>query len=461
MNNVLVTILLMFSDAFGSALAWRVMYFLRYESGMFTKSLPYEVIGPMIFLAVGWWTLFALRGMYKPPIALSRFEELERVLKATLIGIGILFAATFDASENLQPTRVALLTYGLLVFFIVGGGRIVIRTIERMLRWRRRGLRDAFIVGYNEIGRKLHSQLYHFPVWGFNVVGFIDDTNREGTSYDISVVGGLNDLPALMESRNVNWVLVAPLNEPAQALTAVLDRCVALKARFMLVADQYQMVVGLVRTVEIHGLPLIEIHPQLVSFETRIMKRSLDILISFFACLMLALITPLIAIAIKLDSPGPVFYTQMRLGRKGKPFRLYKFRSMVQDAEKASGAVWAAKNDPRVTRLGWFLRKTHLDEAPQFLNVFFGQMSLVGPRPERKEFVEELRKKIPLYERRLRVRPGITGWAQVRHRYDQTLEDVAEKTRYDLFYIDHISIGLDLKILFSTVLTMLRGEGHA
>jgi len=461
MSSASLTILLLLSDAFGSALAWRMVYFLRYESGMFTKPLPYEVVGPMVLLAVGWWCLFGLRGLYHQPISLSRFEELERVLKAVLIGIGLLFVATFDSGENLTPTRVVLLTYGVLVLVFVGAGRVAIRTLERKLRNSRKGLRDALIIGFNETGRKLHSQLYHYPVWGFNVVGFIDDMNRDGRSFDVPVLGGLEDLPRLVEANNVGWILVAPISEPVQALSAVLDRCGSLKVRFMLVADHYHMVVGLVRTLEIHGLPLIEVHPQLVSFETRFIKRGLDIVISFFACIVLALITPIIAIIMKFDSPGPVFYSQMRLGRKGKPFRLYKFRSMVQDAEKNSGAVWAVKNDPRVTRFGWFLRKSHLDEVPQFFNVLLGEMALVGPRPERKEFVEELRKQIPLYERRLRVRPGITGWAQVRHRYDQTVEDVAEKTRYDLFYIDHISIGLDLRILFSTVLTMLRGEGHA
>jgi len=139
---------------------------------------------------------------------------------------------------------------------------------------------------------------------------------------------------------------------------------------------------------------------------------------------------------------------------------LFKFRSMNVDAEKSSGAVWATKNDPRITRFGNFMRKTHIDEIPQILNVLKGDMSLVGPRPERMKFVSQFESQIPLYERRLRIRPGITGWAQVRHKYDESFEDVKEKTRYDLFYIDNLSISLDLKILILTAIKVLRGAGQ-
>jgi len=229
----------------------------------------------------------------------------------------------------------------------------------------------------------------------------------------------------------------------------------------MLVADQYQMVIGLVRTIEIHGLPLIEVHPQLVSSTTKVIKRAFDIVMGLVMSVVVLALTPLIALLIKLDNPGPVYYSQIRVGRRGKEFTLLKFRSMVMDAERKSGAVWAKKDDPRVTKFGRFLRKSHLDELPQFYNVLIGQMSLVGPRPERPKFVEEFKTKIPLYERRLRVRPGITGWAQVRHKYDESIADVAEKTRYDLFYIDHLSLSIDVKILIATALKMLRGGGHS
>jgi len=168
----------------------------------------------------------------------------------------------------------------------------------------------------------------------------------------------------------------------------------------------------------------------------------------------------LIALAIRLDSKGPILYVQKRVGRGGQIFTLYKFRSMVQDAEAKTGPVWAGKNDPRITRVGRVLRKLHLDEIPQFINVLKGDMSLVGPRPERPSFVDEFRTAIPLYERRLNVKPGITGWAQVKHKYDESLTDVIDKLRYDLFYLENMSLALDLKIIFSTMGIVIRGRGH-
>ncbi len=167
----------------------------------------------------------------------------------------------------------------------------------------------------------------------------------------------------------------------------------------------------------------------------------------------------LIALAIKADSPGPIIYRQRRLGKKGKVFTIYKFRSMRQDAEKHSGAVWAMQNDPRVTRIGRFLRATHLDELPQLINVIKGDMSLVGPRPERPEIAEQLARYIPNYWKRLQVKPGITGLAQVRYRYDSCLKDVKNKLRYDLFYIRKANFLLDLRILFDTIEHVLLSKG--
>jgi exopolysaccharide biosynthesis polyprenyl glycosylphosphotransferase len=168
----------------------------------------------------------------------------------------------------------------------------------------------------------------------------------------------------------------------------------------------------------------------------------------------------LIAILIKIDSRGPVIYKQERVGKDGKIFTLYKFRSMYENAEALTGPTWATKNDPRVTRFGKILRKLHLDEIPQFVNVLKGDMSLIGPRPERPVFVEKLSKEIPLYRRRLKVKPGITGWAQVKYKYDESIEDVKKKLQYDLFYIENMSLRMDLKIIAYTILHILSGRGQ-
>jgi exopolysaccharide biosynthesis polyprenyl glycosylphosphotransferase len=190
------------------------------------------------------------------------------------------------------------------------------------------------------------------------------------------------------------------------------------------------------------------------------LKRVLDVTVSSLILVAGLPLWLMVAALIKVDSLGPVLYGQERVGKNGKLFRIFKFRSMEADAEKKSGPVWAAKLDPRVTRVGRTIRRLHLDEVPQFINVLGGDMSLVGPRPERSFFVEKLAAELPLYKRRLKVRPGITGWAQVKHKYDESIEDVKAKLKYDLFYIENMSWRMDLKILFNTFYVMIMGKGH-
>ena len=466
--NYIVIILLLLADIFGAGLAWRLAHNLRMESGYFENPIPIEMLGPLIWLALYWVILFILQGMYRLQIALSRFDEIARCFKAVFIGSFIIYIATMDISDPISSGSMLLFYYSFLTFIFISSGRVGVRVLQRILRRRGIGLWNAIIVGYNEVGRKLHKQLHYFPVWGFNVVGFADGNVNHGEYLGKKVLGGITDLPRIIESEHVQFVLVAPdfvpqdvnIQRSYDSLMKVFGSCKFLRVRFMIVANFYQMVVGLVRTVEIHGLPLVEVMPQLVPISVRLTKRITDIIIGCAVSVFLVMIYPLMALLIKLDSPGPVFYVQKRIGRWGREFKVIKFRSMYKDAEKQSGAVWAQKDDPRVTRIGRLLRNNHLDEFPQFFNVLMGQMSMVGPRPERREFVEQFRTQIPLYERRLRIRPGITGWAQVRYKYDETLEDVIDKTKYDLFYIDHISLALDLKIIIATVLKMLSGGGR-
>jgi exopolysaccharide biosynthesis polyprenyl glycosylphosphotransferase len=191
----------------------------------------------------------------------------------------------------------------------------------------------------------------------------------------------------------------------------------------------------------------------------RLAKRLVDVLMSFVVMLLFLLLLPLLALAIKIDSRGPVFYKQTRLGRGGRPFQIIKLRTMRMDAESASGPRWAQRGDPRITRLGRILRRTRLDEIPQIINVLRGEMSIVGPRPERPEFVDMLTTEIPFYRARLVVKPGLTGWAQVRYRYGSSVEDALRKLQYDLYYIRHQSFLLDLLIMFLTVATVVLFKG--
>jgi len=196
-----------------------------------------------------------------------------------------------------------------------------------------------------------------------------------------------------------------------------------------------------------------------VTYLFRIYKRAIDIISSMIGLILTLPLFPVLALLIKLESPGPVFFRQVRVGEREKEFVLYKFRSMGQDAESKTGAVWAEKNDPRVTRFGRFLRNSRLDELPQLINVFKGEMSLVGPRPERPEFVAKLKEIIPFFSERHFIKPGLTGWAQVRYSYGSSVEDAIEKLRYDLYYIKNISLAFDFMIAIETVKVVLFGRG--
>jgi exopolysaccharide biosynthesis polyprenyl glycosylphosphotransferase len=220
------------------------------------------------------------------------------------------------------------------------------------------------------------------------------------------------------------------------------------------------MLGGMARTEQIYGLPMIEVMPEPMKPWESSAKRLLDIVVSSLVLLIGSPLWLSVAALIRITSHGPAIFSQERVGQYGRLFTMYKFRTMLDDAESDTGPVWATEDDPRYTRIGRWLRRTRFDEVPQLINVLKGDMSLVGPRPERQFFVEKLVKEVPLYRRRLRVKPGITGIAQVKWKYDQSVEDVRQKVKYDLFYISNMSLRMDLKILFATVRTMLSGKGH-
>jgi exopolysaccharide biosynthesis polyprenyl glycosylphosphotransferase len=270
----------------------------------------------------------------------------------------------------------------------------------------------------------------------------------------------VNTLTEVIDRHQVRDILIALDTTQHDRLLHVISSCNSHPVSLKIIPDLYDIISGQARTNQIYGFPLIEIMPELMQPWEHAVKRAIDIGISFVILLIGLPFWLLVAIAIKIESRGPVFYTQERVGKDEDHFHILKFRSMHHDAEVESGPVWTVKKDPRITRVGSILRKLRIDEIPQLINVLDGDMSLVGPRPERPFFVEQLSNEIPLYKRRLKVRPGITGWAQVRHKYDENIEDVRKKVQYDLFYIENMSLRMDFKILLNTISVVLLGKGH-
>ncbi|RMD99562.1 MAG: sugar transferase [Calditrichaeota bacterium] len=459
-------VLLFLSDYLAVNAAFWIWANLRSELGLFAATqFPIGFYISNIIFGF-WFFIFLFFGMYRAWEAQSRVDEFIQVTKATFWGVLAIFLITFDIERDLPNplpgSRLLLLTYWSLLAGLVGGGRFILHTFQRKLLELGIGMRRTLIVGWGEKAYELFEKVSRFPALGYRIIGFIAPFSVNGRSdyKGVPLMGALDQLSSVIHQNKVEEILIALDNHHQEKLYDVISGTDGLPVRLKIVPDLYSIITGQARTNQIYGFPLIEILPQLMPAWEKRVKRLIDIVISVWVlCLGLPLWL-LVALLIKLDSPGTILYKQERVGLNGKLFNIYKFRSMVQDAEKMTGPKWAEKDDPRITRVGKWIRKLRIDEIPQFWNVLKGEMSLVGPRPERPYFVKKLKKELPLYARRLRVRPGITGWAQIKGAYDTSIEDVKQKLQYDLFYLENMSLRMDLKILLNTIYVMLTGKGQ-
>lgn len=470
MNKRTEHILLFLLDFLTINLSYAAYYYLRVRSGWFQYPIEPEIYLPMLAVYVYWLLWFAFFGLYRPWYAQSRLDELITLFRTTATGVLVLFFLIFldDESASVQPgLRMLIGAYWLVLFIFVSSGRLAIRAIQRRFLEAGIGARNTLIVGWSHKAYELCDMVLRYPALGYKPIGFakvkkstVSKRSRPAEYKNIPVVGSMDDMSSLIGQYNIREVLIGLDSTEHDKLLEIIRHCDGHEVGMKIMPDLYDIVSGQARISSIYGVPLIEVMPELLKPWEESLKRLTDMIVS---ALILFLGLPFwlfVALVIKLDSPGSVLYRQERVGKNGKHFNIFKFRSMRTDAEKGSGPVWAQKQDPRVTRVGKIIRKLHIDEVPQFINVMLGDMSLVGPRPERPFFVEKLGQELPLYKRRLKVRPGITGWAQVKHKYDESIEDVKTKLKYDLFYIENMSWRMDLKILFNTFYVMILGKGH-
>jgi exopolysaccharide biosynthesis polyprenyl glycosylphosphotransferase len=465
MNKKTEKIVVLLIDFLAINLAWAVFFYIRVETGWFQLIIMPEVFIPMLVVYIYWLIIFTFVGMYRTWFAASRFDELSTLFKSTFVGIFILFAVIFidDYLHNIQSsTRILIFIYWGLLLFFIGIGRLAIRGFQRRLLVKGIGRKCAVIVGYNPKAKEVHDQVSEHPALGLDVKAYAAvNPDNVGKFYKgTEVTGTVDDIVKIINETNSKEVIIALEREDHELLVKVISKLEHKEVGLKIVPDLYEILSGQARTSQIYGMPLIDIMPELMPEWEKKLKRLMDIVISFLILVINLPIIIITAFAIKLDSAGPVFFIQDRSGMNGRTFRIIKFRSMYQDAEKQTGPVWSSKDDPRVTKAGSFIRKVRIDELPQMLNVLKGEMSIVGPRPERPFFVEKLSEEIPYYKRRLKVRPGITGWAQVKHKYDESVEDVKIKLRYDLFYIENMSLRMDLKIIMRTIFVVLFGQGQ-
>ena len=374
----------------------------------------------------------------------QRVYELCKVVAFSLLMTsGVFFTMPFLATSR-------SLTWVTAMFSFVG--LVCGRTLYHRFFPLREGLRRVLIVGAGQAGVHTLAEFQANPSQGFQVMGFVDDdpARSGGRVMGFPVLGTSSDLTGLVSSFQVDTVVLAVTGDPGDHMIRSVGDCVEAGCEVLNVARVAERLNRRIPVRFIGGNWFIhelnEVNRQL--YQTA--KRTLDILLALAGLLVTGCLFPAIALAIRLDSPGPILYSQIRVGRMGRLFRIYKFRSMCQDAEK-TGAVWASAGDSRVTPVGRFLRQTRLDELPQLFNILVGEMSLVGPRPERPEFVAMLSEKVPHYSRRHMVVPGLTGWAQVSYPYGASVEDALEKLQYDFYYIKNRSLFLDAEIMLRTI----------
>jgi len=392
--------------------------------------------------------------VYEFGITTDRRELLARILKA-LGGSLIILAALYFQFPRLVIGHGVVSMAALLAVALVIGWRLAFVWMAKSLGPRKRFL----IIGTNSTALNFAREFEGRDELGVEIVGFVDpDAAASGTAA-VRVIGSIEDIPAIVRARSVDRVVVSLTDARGKLPMATLLQMKLDGVTFDHLASVYEEYTGKIAVENLRPSWLIFTDGFRKSRGHAIVKRVTDICFAAAALIVLFPVLLLVALAVRLTSQGPILYHQRRVGQNGRLFYVHKFRSMLADAEATTGAVWAKKGDARITPLGRFMRRSRLDELPQLWNILSGHMSVVGPRPERPEFVGALGEQIPFYAQRHVVKPGLTGWAQVRYTYGASVEDAMEKLQYDLFYIKHMSIGLDVLIMLATVKTVLLRRG--
>jgi Undecaprenyl-phosphate glucose phosphotransferase len=450
------------NDAVASNLAMLCAWFLRFSVKVIPVTKGQQEVETYLQLlpivTIVFPLAFAVQGLYRIRPTRSKTEEWLSVaigsIVATVVFSGVLLWVRPGNPDVLYSRATLLIFLVCNIVFVILGRAIVRAVVERGHREGKR-LDRVLIAGSGELARAVVERVNGHRELGFLVVGYL--RNGEESKLDaLPCLGTIDQAEQVIDEQKIDHVFVALPHASSQAMMALLDRLVRSVVAIHVVPDLLQFMVLRSRVEDLDGLPTINLSETPLEGWSRFLKRGFDLVVATAALIVFSPVMLIVAIAIKLGDRGPVFYRQERMGLDGKPFDIFKFRSMRVGAEKDTGAKWAEKDDPRRTRVGRFIRETSLDELPQLFNVLLGDMSVVGPRPERPQFVEQFRAEFPHYMLRHKVRAGITGWAQVHGWRGNT--SIRMRIEHDLYYIENWSLMLDLKILFMTLIHGLKHE---
>ena len=444
--------LLVVNDALTLTACWIGAYYLRFFTSLVpvTKGVPLleDYLSLLFFVLVIWIGTFHLNGLYHR--FYSRRKEIWTLFKATFVALMILVFITFFFKRT-EFSRLVFLYFGLISFLVIALGRTFLKGYFISLQRRHLSLDRVLIVGARELAQKVAETIQVHPELGLTVIGLLSrGAQKIGTRVQgIEVLGLYEDIDRVIRDHQVNLVIFAMPLLAQQKLEDLLSRIRDEMVDIKIVPDVYRFISLRGGVEEFEGLPFINLRESPMVGLNRVLKRTVDIVLAALGLIFFSPLFILIALAVKLSSPGPVFYRQVRMGLDGRIFEMLKFRSMVVQAEEGTGPVWTQKGDPRRTGVGRMIRRLSLDELPQLMNVLRGEMSLVGPRPERPELIDRFKSKIPNYMLRHKMKAGMTGWAQIHGwRGNTSLE---KRIEFDIYYIENWSMFLDYKILLKTL----------